>query len=152
MHQTQTLYDTLNIKLGREGDMKKYNTGTTIRTAKSGFLRTYNLSWRQTIRRRRGDAAAVYYGFMYCTHQLMTYYIYTNSRQAARRGQKHLSTVYMYYSLCVATSRRVFLATGKIGHSAGKSKAVVDIARTNHRRFLTQPPYKAHTAPPFLIF
>ena len=36
--------------------------------------------------------------------------------------------------------RPVFLATGQNRHSAGKSEAVVDIARTNHRLFLTMPP------------
>ena len=39
----------------------KNNTGTNIRTAKNGFLRTYNLAWRKTIHRRRGGVAAVYY-------------------------------------------------------------------------------------------
>ena len=52
-----------------------YN-GTTILInnniwgAKSGFLHTtyydmYNLVWRQTKRRRRGDTAAAYYGCLY---------------------------------------------------------------------------------------
>ena len=36
-------------------------------------------------------------------------------------------------SIALATrNRRVFLAPDQNGHSAGKSEAVVDIARTNH--------------------
>ena len=46
--------------------MKMYSIGTTVRrTATNRFLRKYNLAWRQTIRRRRSDAAAVYFGWLY---------------------------------------------------------------------------------------
>ena len=69
--------------LTREGDMIKSNTDTTVRTAKSGFLRTI---WPGG-RHNAGDAASQ----LLCipavdTYQLMTYDTYTTSRQTARRG------------------------------------------------------------------
>ena len=48
MHQTQTNFDEKGTRI--------HNTGTTIRITKSGSLRMC---------RRRGDAAAVYYGCLY---------------------------------------------------------------------------------------
>ena len=74
--------------------MSKNNTGTIIRTAKSGFLDTYNQAWRQT---KAGDVATQ----LLCitavgTHRLMKDGVYTSSRQAERRGQKDPLTVSTY--------------------------------------------------------
>ena len=51
-------------KLRREGHMKKNNTGTIIPTAKSGFLRTYNLVWLQTTQATRRRSFAVFHHAM----------------------------------------------------------------------------------------
>ena len=54
--RTYLCINLINIKnkLRREGDMKKNNTGTTIRKPGGGsYARTYNLAWRKRIHNRR---------------------------------------------------------------------------------------------------
>ena len=47
----------------REGDVKQSIPAQPFEQLRVGsYAYTYNLAWRQTKRRRRGDAAAVYYG------------------------------------------------------------------------------------------
>ena len=71
-HSLRT-YASKPNKLRREPGMKE--TGPAIGTVNSGFLRiTYNLAWRQTIRRQH--AATVYYSSMHVLRMYVRMYVY----------------------------------------------------------------------------
>ena len=66
-HKLGTYFAANPIKLRREEDIKKKkrhnNTGSQERVLT--HVRTVWSVWRKTVRRRRYDAAAVYYGYLY---------------------------------------------------------------------------------------
>ena len=76
-----------------------------FRCVQAYFLKPYRQpgagSYVRTIwpggRQYAGNAATQLCITAVCTYQLMTDDMCTNSKNAARRGQKHLPTVYMYY-------------------------------------------------------
>ena len=87
-HTPCTFVKTHLNELRLEGGVKNTTPAVPYGQSRAGsYARTYNLPWRQTICRRRGDAAAVYYGCLYPPVSIVdtddTVHMYTNSRRAA---------------------------------------------------------------------